>query len=315
MPHQDHPMPTHALMRTDLPLPNRRQGKVRDTYDITLPDGSPGLLIIASDRISAFDVVMANGVPGKGIILTQISKFWFDRFRSLVPHHLVSTDPADVPGLSVDQRNQLRGRVMIGRRTSVIPIECIVRGYLTGSGWKDYQRTGSVCGIPLPPGLQNGSRLDPPIFTPSTKAAAGHDENISFAQAVEIAGADLMNKLRDLSIRIYSEARTYAAANGIIIADTKFEFGLPAGSSEPILIDEVLTPDSSRFWPADKYQIGQEQPSLDKQYVRNYLESLVAAGKWNKQPPGPTLPDDVIANTLTLYQQACRSLTGHAIAL
>ena len=304
-----------AVMQTDLPLPGRRQGKVRDIYDTTLPDGSAGLLIVASDRISAFDVVMSNGVGGKGIVLTQISRFWFHRFSKFISHHLVSTDPADIPGLSESQRRDLHGRVMICRKTNVVPIECIVRGYLTGSGWKDYQKTGAVCGISLPPGMVNGSKIETPIFTPSTKAESGHDENISFEEGVKTVGVALMTKLRDLSIRIYSEARSYAAERGIIIADTKFEFGLPAGASDPILIDEVLTPDSSRFWPADQYKPGQEQPSLDKQYVRNYLETLVASGKWDKTPPGPVLPDDVVENTLALYKKAYRSLTGEDVAI
>ncbi|MBI1367407.1 MAG: phosphoribosylaminoimidazolesuccinocarboxamide synthase [Planctomycetes bacterium] len=307
---------TDALMRTDLPLPNRRQGKVRDIYDMTLPDGSPGLLIVATDRISAFDVVMSNGVPGKGVVLTQISVFWFDMFKDLVPHHLVSTDPADIPGISAEQAASLKGRVMIGRKTNVIPVECIVRGYLTGSGFKDYTKTGKVCGIPLPAGMVNSSKIENPIFTPSTKAETGHDENISFDTAAATVGENTAAKLRDLSLQIYSEARNYAAKRGIIIADTKFEFGLPIDPSSgagPILIDEVLTPDSSRFWPADEYAAGREQNSLDKQYVRNYLEGLVKSGGWDKTPPGPALPDDVIENTLAKYKDAYHRLTGKSI--
>ncbi len=304
-----------ALLKTDLPLPGRRQGKVRDIYDVKLSDGADALLIVASDRISAFDVVMSNGIPGKGIILTQISKFWFDKFSSLVPHHLISTDPKDIPGLSDEQRRALRGRIMIGRKAKVVPIECIVRGYLTGSGYKDYLKTGAVCGIKLPPGMVNSSKIEQPIFTPSTKAETGHDENISFEQGCQIVGQDVMNKLRDLSIRIYSEARDYAASRGIIIADTKFEFGIPLAGGDPILIDEVLTPDSSRFWPAAEYQPGREQNSLDKQQVRNYLEGLVAAGKWDKTPPGPVLPDEVVHNTLDIYKKAYQSLTGTDLSL
>ncbi|MEX0744945.1 MAG: phosphoribosylaminoimidazolesuccinocarboxamide synthase [Phycisphaeraceae bacterium] len=298
-------------METNLPYPGRRQGKVRDIYDVTLADGTEAVLIVATDRISAFDVVMPNGIPGKGALLTQISRFWFERFSQMLPHHLISTDPADLPDLEEADRDALRGRIMIGRRCRVLPVECIVRGYLAGSGWKDYQRTGGICGIELPTGLVNGSRLDHPIFTPSTKAAHGHDENISYQQAADIIGPTMIKKLRDLSLRIYSEARDYAAERGILIADTKFEFGVPLETSaeEPILIDEVLTPDSSRFWPADEYREGQEQPSLDKQYVRNYLETLVAAGKWDKTPPGPTLPDEIIENTLTRYRRAYEALT------
>jgi phosphoribosylaminoimidazole-succinocarboxamide synthase len=306
-----------AVLSTDLPLPNRRQGKVRDIYDMTLPDGSEGLLIVASDRVSAFDVVMQNGLPNKGKVLTQISTFWFNMFKDTVPHHLVSTDPADIPDITDEQRSELEGRIVIGKKTKVVPVECIVRGYLTGSGYKDYLATGKVCGIELPEGMVNSDKIETPIFTPSTKADEGHDENISFEQACEEVGEDLMIKLRDLSIKIYSEAREYAAERGIIIADTKFEFGVPldGSSSDPILIDEALTPDSSRFWPADEYEPGREQNSLDKQYVRNYLEEVVAAGEWDKTPPGPTLPDDVVANTMTKYKQAYAMLVGHEIEL
>ena len=304
------------VMSTDLPLPNRRQGKVRDIYEMTLADGSPGLLIVATDRISAFDVVMANGIGGKGAVLTQISNFWFDHFKDTVDHHLVSTDPADIPGLTDEQREPLVGRVMIGKRTNVVPVECIVRGYLTGSGFKDYKKTGAVCGIELPAGMVNSDKIENPIFTPSTKAEQGlHDENISFDTACEHVGEELMNKLRDLSIKIYSDARDYAAERGIIIADTKFEFGIPLDGGEPILIDEILTPDSSRFWPADEYEPGREQNSMDKQYVRNYLQEIVDSGAWDKTPPGPALPDDVIANSLEKYKAAYQQLTGSAFAI
>jgi phosphoribosylaminoimidazole-succinocarboxamide synthase len=308
-------MPATALLQSNLPLPGRRQGKVRDIYDMKLRDGTPALLIVASDRISAFDVVMSNGIAGKGAVLTQISKFWFDRFSGLVKHHLLSTDARDIPGLTEQQYEQLKGRVMIGRKAKVVPIECIVRGYLTGSGFKDYQKTGAVCGIKLPAGMVNSAKIEKPIFTPSTKAEAGHDENISFEEGAKIVGLDVMTKLRDLSIRIYSEARDYAASRGIIIADTKFEFGLVDGSPDPILIDEVLTPDSSRFWPAAEYAPGREQNSLDKQQVRNYLEGLVKAGQWNKTPPGPVLPDSVINDTLDRYKQAYRQLTGREMQI
>ncbi|QNN24996.1 phosphoribosylaminoimidazolesuccinocarboxamide synthase [Planctomycetales bacterium ZRK34] len=311
------PNAADALMKTDLPLANRRQGKVRDIYDMSLADGSDALLIVATDRISAFDVVMANGVPGKGAVLTQISKFWFNRFASVMPHHLLSTDPADIPGLTAEQRAPLKGRIMICRKTKVVPIECVVRGYLTGSGYKDYLKTGAVCGIELPQGMVNSSKIEQPIFTPSTKAETGHDENISFAEACDIVGEKTMNTLRDNTLKIYTEGREYAAGKGIIIADTKFEFGVPvdAPDSAPILIDEVLTPDSSRFWLADDYEAGREQNSLDKQFVRNYLEGLVKSGQWDKTPPGPALPDDVIENTLAKYLDAYRRLTGNDLAL
>jgi phosphoribosylaminoimidazole-succinocarboxamide synthase len=306
---------TEALMETRLNLPNRRTGKVRDLYDVTLGNGEEALLIVATDRISAFDVVMANGLPGKGVILTQISKFWFDRFATDVPHHLISTDPADVPGLEASERALLRGRMMLCRKTRVVPIECIARGYITGSGWKDYQQTGAVCGIPLPAGLRNSDRLAEPLFTPSTKAASGHDENISFEQGVAQVGPELMSWLRDTTLSLYVRARDYALQRGIILADTKFEFGVPPGATTPILIDEIFTPDSSRFWPADQWQPGGEQPSFDKQIVRNYLETLVAAGRWDKAPPGPRLPDDIVAQSLARYREAYERLTGSTLAL
>jgi phosphoribosylaminoimidazole-succinocarboxamide synthase len=310
-----------ALMETHLPLPNRRQGKVRDIYDVSLKEGSPGLAIVASDRISAFDVVMPNGIPGKGIILTQISVFWFEmiaqRLGAKLRHHLASTDPADLPALSEAQRASLRGRVMIGRRTRVVPIECVVRGYLAGSGWAEYKQSQTVCGVKLPPGLRQCDKLPEPIFTPATKEATGHDINISFERACAVVGRELATKLRDLSIATYTMARDYAAGRGIIIADTKFEFGLPlAGDArEPMLIDEALTPDSSRFWPADQYQPGRDQQSFDKQYVRNYLQGLVDAGKWDKTPPGPVLPEEVVRNSLAKYLDAYRLLTGKEVQL
>ncbi len=312
-----------AVMETGLPLANRRQGKVRDIYDATLGDGTPALVIIATDRISAFDVVMPNGVPGKGIVLTQISRFWFEmiakKLGAEVSHHLRSTDPADIPGLSDEQRQPLGGRVMVGRKTKVVPIECVVRGYLAGSGWKEYKRSRTVCGISLPEGLKQCEKLPQPIFTPSTKAETGHDENISFEQACEVAGSDLMTRLRDLSIAIYRMAHDYAQQRGIILADTKFEFGLPLGQDDadasPILIDEALTPDSSRFWPADQYEPGHDQPSFDKQYVRNYLQGLVDNKQWDKTPPGPALPDEIVRNTLEKYLEAYRLLTGQELSL
>ena len=308
------------VMETDLPLPNRRSGKVRDLYDVPLPGGEPGLLIVATDRISAFDVVMANGLAGKGVVLTQISKFWFEHFASAVEHHLVSTDPADVPGIDARQRAALAGRMMLCRATNVVPVECIARGYLAGSGWKDYQRTGSVCGIALPRDLANGSRLEAPLFTPSTKAETGHDENISFAEGAALVGEETMAWLKDKTLRLYGLARDYAFARGIVLADTKFEFGVVAGSGagsagEPILIDEIFTPDSSRFWPADQWRPGGEQPSFDKQYVRDYLETLVAAGQWDKTTPGPALPQAVLENTKARYLEAYRRLTGSELVL
>jgi phosphoribosylaminoimidazole-succinocarboxamide synthase len=330
---------TNSITQTNLPLPNRRQGKVRDIYDAALTDGTPVLLIVASDRISAFDVVMPNPIPGKGIVLTQISKFWFAmigrKLAGKLTHHLIATDASNVAGLSDAQKKSLDRRVMVGRKCRVVPIECIVRGYLAGSGWAEYKKSQTVCGIQLPAGLRQCDKLPEPIFTPSTKAETGHDENITFDQACELQGRELVTQLRDLSLAIYQMAHDYAAQRGIILADTKFEFGLPVdGSGQvakwpsgqvanaatrdprretrdvPILIDEVLTPDSSRFWPADKYQPGQDQPSFDKQFVRNYLEGLVKAGQWNKTPPGPQLPAEVVEGTLAKYLEAFRLLTG-----
>ena len=301
---------TQTILETHLDLPNKRSGKVRDLYDVTLGNGEDALLIVATDRISAFDVVMSNGLPGKGVVLTQISKFWFDLFAGEVAHHLLSTDVADVPGLDDEQRSQLAGRIMLCKRTEVVPIECIARGYITGTGWKDYQASGAVCGIVLPDGLRNADRLQEPLFTPSTKAETGHDENISFEQGVELVGRDLMDWLSATTLELYTKARDYALQRGIILADTKFEFGLLPGADEPLLIDEIFTPDSSRFWPADQWQPGGEQPSFDKQIVRNYLETVVAAGEWDKTPPGPLLPDEVVENSIARYREAYRLLAG-----
>lgn len=306
---------TEALLETRLGLPNRRRGKVRDLYDVTLADGTAALLLVATDRISAFDVVMANGLPGKGIVLTQLSRFWFERFADRVEHHLLSTDVADVPGLTDAERVLLAGRIMLCRRTNVLPIECIARGYLAGSGWQDYRRTGTVCGIALPPGLRNGDRLDVPLFTPSSKAVSGHDENITFDDAAARVGQPLTDWLRETTLSLYGAARDYAQSRGIIVADTKFEFGRLPGSDRPLLIDEMLTPDSSRFWPADEWHPGQEQPSFDKQIVRDYLETLVAAGEWDKAPPGPRLPDAVLERTLARYLEAHERLTGDRLVL
>lgn len=306
------------IFQTDLPLPDRRQGKVRDIYSVPATAGRPAqILIVASDRISAFDVVMPTSIPGKGRILTEISLRWFEVIRSLgiVADHLLSTDPEEVPGLSATQRAMLDGRMMLVRAARVVPIECVVRGYLAGSGWVEYRQSQSVCGIRLPPGLKQSDRLPEPIFTPATKAEVGHDENIDFERACQIAGRDVMTRLRDISFGIYLAAAKHAEARGIILADTKFEFGWALDRSgkptdELLLIDEVLTPDSSRFWPADEYQPGRDQNSFDKQYLRNYLLELVAAGKWHKQPPGPELPEHIVQNTLARYVEARDRLFG-----
>ena len=304
-----------ALLATDLALPNKRTGKVRDLYDVTLASGDEALLIIATDRISAFDVVMQNGLPGKGVVLTQISKFWFDHFAGVINHHLLSTDVADVPGLTNAQQQALSGRVMLCRKTEVVPIECIARGYITGSGWKDYQNSGAVCGIELPAGLRNSDRLAEPLFTPSTKAVDGHDENISFAEGAAVVGEELMQWLGEKTLSLYSSARDYAGERGIILADTKFEFGQLDGAGEPLLIDEIFTPDSSRFWPADDWEPGREQVSFDKQIVRNYLETVVASGEWDKSPPGPELPAQVIERGIARYLEAYHLLTGNHLSL
>ena len=304
-----------ALLATDLALPNKRTGKVRDLYDVTLASGDEALLIIATDRISAFDVVMQNGLPGKGVVLTQISKFWFDHFAGVIDHHLLSTDVADVPGLTNAQQQALSGRIMLCRKTEVVPIECIARGYITGSGWKDYQNSGAVCGVELPAGLRNSDRLAEPLFTPSTKAVDGHDENISFAEGAAVVGEELMQWLREKTLSLYSSARDYAGERGIILADTKFEFGQLDGAGEPLLIDEIFTPDSSRFWPADDWEPGREQVSFDKQIVRNYLETVVASGEWDKSPPGPDLPAQIIERGIARYLEAYHLLTGDHLSL
>lgn len=301
-----------TVWETRLPLPDRRQGKVRDIYRVPATASTPPrVLIVATDRISAFDVVMPTPIPGKGRLLTEISSHWFDLIRKarIIADHVVSTNPADVPGLSADDHRLIDGRMMLARAAEVLPVEFVVRGYLTGSGWVEYQQTQTVCGIKLPAGLRQCDRLPQPIFTPATKASVGHDENIDFERASEIAGREIMTRLRDVSIVVYQLAAKHAEARGIILADTKFEFGYAldrAGKTtdELILIDEVLTPDSSRFWPADRYQSGRDQDSFDKQYVRNHLLGLVKAGMWAKQPPGPALPDDVVRNTLKRYQEA-----------
>lgn len=318
---------------TDLTLPGARKGKVRDIY--VLPeemiqgrpeglDGAGALVMIATDRISAFDVIMPTPIPGKGRVLTSIASFWLNWIESqgICKTHLISTDDRLIPDEALTPttgRGHLLGRTTIGRLCRVIPVECVVRGYLEGSGLNDYQQTGSVCGVSLPAGLKQCDRLPEPIFTPATKADEGHDENVGFEQACEhvgnLGGEKLMRVLRDRSLEIYTRASAYAAERGIILADTKFEFGLPINGDgeilddDPILIDEALTPDSSRFWPADSYEPGHAQASFDKQYVREYLQTLVDSGSWDKTPPGPLLPADVVEGTLDRYTQACSMLT------
>jgi len=276
------------------------RGKVRDVYEVS----DDQLLIVATDRLSAFDVVMAEGIPDKGRVLTQLSCFWFDFLLGSVPTHFLTADIEKYPPELQQHVDQLAGRSMLVRKTKPFPIECVVRGYLAGSGWKDYKATGAVCGIKLPAGLQESAKLDRPIFTPSTKATEGHDQNISWEEVVATIGSDAAEELRDQSLAVYAQARDYAGAHGIIIADTKFEWGL--WKDNVILIDEVLTPDSSRFWPRDGYEPGKSQPSFDKQFVRDYLESI----HWNKQPPPPSLPSDVVEKTSEKYREAHRRLTG-----
>jgi phosphoribosylaminoimidazole-succinocarboxamide synthase len=290
-----------VILQTDFPgLKLRGRGKVRDIYEL-----GDRLLIVATDRLSAFDVVLPTPIPDKGRVLTQLSMFWFEKLADIVPHHVISAK--DFSGELAPYRDSLEGRAMLVRRTEPIPIECVVRGYLSGSGWKDYQNTGAVCGIPLPAGLRESDRLPEPIFTPSTKATTGHDENISFDETVARIGRPLAAGLRDTSLAIYRRAVEYAAARGIIIADTKFELGLIG--DQLIWIDEALTPDSSRFWPGDQYAPGNPQPSFDKQYVRDYLERI----GWNKQPPGPALPPEVVAGTRDKYREAYQRITGHVL--
>jgi phosphoribosylaminoimidazole-succinocarboxamide synthase len=286
--------------------PPDRHGKVRDIYDF-----GQRLLIVATDRLSAFDYVLASGIPDKGKVLTQISSFWFDHTRAIIDNHVVSTDPDDYPEELRAEAALLAGRSMLVRRTQPLSIECVARGYLSGSGWKDYLASGGVCGIELPAGLRESDRLPQPIFTPATKAQSGHDINISYADAERLVGAELLARARELTLRLYDEGAAHAESRGIIVADTKFEFGLlPAdGRSDAdrlIAIDEMLTPDSSRFWPRDQYRPGGPQPSFDKQFVRDYLERIA----WDKKPPVPSLPDDVVAKTREKYLEAFRRLTG-----
>ena len=281
-----------ALLSTNLPFPAFRRGKVRDVYDL----GSR-LLLVATDRISAFDCVMPEGIPDKGRILTQVANFWFGATRDILPNHLEATEVEAFPAELRPFADQLRGRSILVRRTRPLPVECVVRGYLAGSGLKEYTRTGTVCGVPLPAGLRNADQLPEPIFTPSTKAEEGHDENIDFAAMAALIGPDLAARVRDLSLALYRRGRELALERGILLADTKFEFGLLPGG-ELILIDEALTPDSSRYWLADQWQPGANPPSLDKQFLRDYLETLP---DWNKQPPAPHLPEAVIQGVRSRY--------------
>ena len=291
-----------SLYESDLKsLPLIYRGKVRDVYGV----GDDTLLIVTTDRLSAFDVILPEPIPGKGAVLTAVSNFWFERMRAIMPNHLADLTLEQVLPDPVE-RAQVEGRAVVARKLKALPVEAIVRGYLIGTGWKDYQNSGAVCGIALPAGLRMADRLPEPIFTPSTKAAVGiHDENIDFAQAEKILSRDIAAQVRDVSLRIYKEAAAYALERGIIIADTKFEFGLDDNGTL-VLIDEALTPDSSRFWPVDEYQPGSSPPSFDKQFVRDYLETL----DWNKTAPGPKLPQEVIAKTAEKYREAQRRLTG-----
>jgi phosphoribosylaminoimidazole-succinocarboxamide synthase len=290
-----------AVDATSLPgLPPPRRGKVRDVYDL-----GDRLLVVATDRISAFDVVLSPGIPGKGAVLTQLSTFWFRKFHTLVPNHLVETDAAAFPGELASHAGVLAGRSVLVKKCRVVPFECVARGYLAGSGWKDYRKTGAVCGVPLPSGLLEASRLPEPIFTPATKAESGHDENVSFEMMASAIGHDIAARLRDLTLAIYSEAASYAASRGVIVADTKFEFGLDEDELV-VWIDEALTPDSSRFWPAPSWREGGSPPSFDKQFVRDWLETT----GWNKTPPAPVLPAEIVAGTLARYVEAFRVLTG-----
>jgi len=275
------------------------KGKVRDIYAV----GDDKMLIVASDRLSAFDVVLPDPIPDKGKVLNQMANFWFARLGHIVPNQLTGIDPESV--VTAEEQPQVKGRSVVVKKLKPLPIEAVVRGYLIGSGWKDYQKTGAVCGIELPNGLQQAQKLPQPIFTPATKAESGHDENISFEEVVKLIGKPLAEKVREVSVRLYKEASEYAATKGIIIADTKFEFGL-SPSNDLVLIDEVLTADSSRFWPADSYKVGISPPSYDKQYVRDYLETLT----WDKTPPAPKLPPDVISRTAQKYREALERLTG-----
>ncbi len=293
-----------VLLRTDFPdLRLHASGKVRDVYEID----SDHLLFVATDRISAFDYVLATGIPHKGQVLTQISMFWFDFLKDVTPNHVVTADVDQYPAAIRKYDDQLRGRSMLVMRAKMFPVECVVRGYVSGSAWKEYKTTGRVCGIELPKGLKESDKLPEPIFTPATKATSGHDENIPFSEMCRLVGEELSRQLRDATLKVYSKAADYARTRGIIIADTKFEFGMTAKGIT--LADEVLTPDSSRFWPADKFQPGKAQDSYDKQFVRDYLEEI----HWNKQPPAPALPAEVASRTSNKYVEAFEQLTGRKL--
>ena len=295
---------SNVLMESNIPsLPLLSRGKVRDLYAV----GDDQLLMVASDRISAFDVVLPTPIPRKGEVLTKLSIFWFDFLKDVIGTHFITADVSEYPSELFDYRDQLEGRSMLVKRLEMFPIECVTRGYIVGSGWKDYQRTGSVCGIALPVGLQECAKLPDAIFTPATKAVEGHDENIGFDQAAELVGSEMAARLRDLTINIYERASQHGLGRGLILADTKLEFGMLDG--EIVLGDEVLTPDSSRYWPLDLYRPGRGQESFDKQYVRDYLEEV----KFNKQPPGPALPDDVVKNTSLKYVEAYETITGKSL--
>jgi phosphoribosylaminoimidazole-succinocarboxamide synthase len=293
-----------VLLETKLPLPLVTRGKVRDIYDL-----GDSLLFIASDRISAFDCILASGIPCKGRILTQMSLFWFDFLQDVVPSHLLTANVAEYPRKLSRYRKKLDGRSMLVKKAQMIQVECVARGYLAGSGWKEYQEKGSVCGIPLPPGMRDGDQLPEPIFTPATKAQSGHDMNVSFQYVAKLLGVELAGQLRDLTLDLYGRAAKYALEHGIIVADTKFEFGFV--NERLVLADEVLTPDSSRYWPADTYRPGGPQYSFDKQYVRDYLETL----NWNKRPPAPSLPAEIIEKTSEKYEEAFKRLTGRTLSL
>lgn len=296
-------MPVETLHKTDVPGIDARRGKVRDIYDL-----GDQVLIVATDRISAFDCVLPDAIPHKGRVLTGLSRFWFERFSSQCPNHLIEVVDRSLPEAFGPYLDQFRGRAMLCRKAEVVPIECVARGYLAGSGWREYCREGSVCGVKLPPGLLQCDRLPEPIFTPATKADSGHDENISFERASELEGAETMRQLRDRTLDLYAAGAEYASSRGIIMADTKFEFGRVGG--ELVLIDEVLTPDSSRFWPADRFEPGRDQESYDKQFVRNYLQVMCDQEEWDKTDPAPSLPADVIASTSALYRQAFERIVG-----